>query len=211
MRISFVFLFLGSLLTVGAFAAPRVDLATRTIRIADVAPNGNVYAFGVSREPRGDHTAVVPREVALSDTDGDGTVEWELEADIARRSIWLAVDRSTGEATVAVPQGYPVTELDLTGEHLKKDVTRAVAQIAVPGTLVEVVVVRPGSGVWRATIGLHSASDETRDRGKVTVSTAKLQARVGTTDPAPKHLKKGDVVFFLDSYSATYGLIRVGE
>ena len=192
-------------------ASPRVTFEASTISISDVSAKGSVYAFGVAREPRGDHTSVVPRETILSDDDADGIVTWTLPAGVAVRSIWVAVDLTSGSASVATPPGYEAKNVDLTDVHLKKDATEAVARLAFPGTLVEIVVIRPGAGVWRETVGLHGPQDETTDSEKVTISIAGLQPQAGTKGPAPEHLEKGDVVFFLDSYQGTYGLAIIGE
>jgi hypothetical protein len=192
-------------------ALPRLTFQNGTITVSGVTPRARVYAFGVTREPHGDDSSVIQRETVLSDDDGDGTVQWTLPIDVPKRSIWMAVDLESGAAAATGPPDYQTTRIDLTGEHLKKDASQSVSRIASPGALVEVVVVRAKGGIWRATVGWRGPADESKDPKTIGIATANLQPQAGTTEPAPKHLKKGDVVFVLDSYRATYGMATVGD
>jgi hypothetical protein len=205
------FLVLSILFGTTAAAMPAVSFQGRAITVSGVSLRARVYVFGVARELHGDYSSVIQRETVLSDDDGDGVVAWQLPIDVPHRSIWLAVDLQTNAAVAATPPGYAAARIELSGEHLKKDGSQAIAQISAPGALIEVVVVRANAGIWRGTVAWRGAGDEGKDPKKVTVSTTSLQPQQGTTDPAPKHLKKGDVVFFLESSRAMYGIATVGD
>jgi hypothetical protein len=131
--------------------------------------------------------------------------------DVPLRSIWMAVDMSSGAYGAASPAGYPATRVTLSSEHLKQTLGSDITQLAFPGTLVQFIVIRPGLGAWRGTAGLHGPDDEGTDSEKPALSILKLTGEDQTSGPAPKNLKKGDVVFAVNSFTAQYGIAQIGE
>ena len=184
---------------------------SNVISIGGATRNQPIYLFGIAREPRGYITSVQAYEARLIDESGTGTVSYPFDSKVRHRSIWVAVDLVSGSATAATPEGYKAEVVSLTDRHLKKDPAGAIAQLAADGVLVEFVVIRPGVGIWGQSVGSRGPADEGIEDGRVTVSVANLRPRGGTTDPPPQKLKKGDVVFVLDSFYAKYGLAVVGN
>jgi hypothetical protein len=202
------------LVTGAAFAAApqlAIGFSANTITVTGVAPAASVYLYGISRETAGGFVSVVPRNITLRDDDRDGRIDWRLDSDVALRSIWMAVDLTTGAYAAASPDGYPSTRVQLSSDHLKKSFGSDITQLAFGGTLVEFIVARPGTGAWRGMAGLHGPDDEGTDDQKPTLSVLKLKPEDDDSGPAPKNLKKGDVVFVVDSYRAAYGIAQVGE
>lgn len=184
-----------------------------SIEIAGVTPKANVYVYSLAREPKERTTHVVPRFTRLADDDGDGRVRWDLDVPLPWRSIWLAVDLSNGNYAVAAPPAYTrAHRVDLTSEHLKKDAAGEVQQMVFGGSMVEMIVVRPRTEmVWAATVTLRGTEDEATEPGRVALSALNLRPQPPATEPAPKSLKKDDVIFLLNSFKAEYGVARVGE
>jgi hypothetical protein len=190
--------------------APTMTIGASSIVVSGITPKASVYAFGIAREKSGYFVNVVPRQITLRDDDGDGSVEWAIGSAIDFRSIWMAVDLSNGQYVAAAPQAYGATRVPLSDQHLRgagADVT----QLAFPGTFVELLVVRPGTGAWRSVVGLHGPQDEGNDADKITVSTLRLEPQGDNHEPGPRQLKKDDVVFFVNSSRAEYGIVRIGE
>lgn len=209
-------LFVSVLLSVVSFhsaaaqQAPVMTLGADSIVITGLTPKASVFAFGVAREKLGYFVDVVPRQVTLRDDDGDGRVEWPIEHGVALRSIWMAVDLTNGRYVASAPAEYGATRIALSDQHLKKfggDVTK----LAFPGTFVEFLVVRPEVGAWRSVAGLHGPQDEGTDEDRITVSTLRLEPQGDNHQPPPDKLKKDDVVFFVNSARAEYGIVRIGE
>lgn len=188
---------------------PVMTFDKETIAIAPVEKKASVYCFGISREPKGYYTHVMTHETLLQD-DGGGSVLWNVGA-YSVRSIWFAVDLSTGAWVASHPVNYPASAIDFEGKNLKKDVAGDVTQLAFDGWAVDLVVVRPGTGVWGSSINSGGSKDEGKETGRVTISTLQLEPRAGTTAEAPKKLRKGDVVFALDSFRATYAVAVIGD
>ena len=182
-----------------------------SVSVGGALPSHPIYLFGIAREARTYITRLQPYETRLLDTNGVGKVDFAFKRARSWRSIWFAVDLISGAATAGAPPEYLSNRITLSGKELKKDVGGEIAQIAADGALVEFVVVRPGVGVWGELVASQGPLDEGSDNNKVTLSVFKLQPLAGTIEAAPKKLKKGDVVFILDSFHARYGVGRVGD
>jgi hypothetical protein len=204
-------LVLSLFLASAALAAPAIQFESNRIIVSGVTPKSQVYAYSLSREATGTFSNMVPRETVVSDDDGDGVVTWVIEKEIATRSIWLAVDLASGTPAVATPGGYDAKRIELTDVNLRKEFGSGVGQLAFGGDFVEFVVVRPSGGVWRAIASRGGPADEGADPERATISIEKLERRAGTTESAPKHLRRGDVVLMLNSFRAEYGVITIGE
>ena len=201
--------------TFAATAPPSltVNFAAQAVEIAGVTPKADVYLYSVAREPKEWTTDVVRRHTRLTDDDGDGRVQWDLGVALPWRSIWLVVDLSNGSYTVAAPPAYTrAHRIELTSAHLKKDVSGEVQQMAFGGSMVDMIVVRPRTAmVWSTMLTLRGTEDESTEPGKVALSAFNLRPQEPGSEPAPKALKKDDVIFLLNSFKAEYGVVRVGE
>ena len=197
----------------GAQSPQTLSLAfsDHSISVRGTLPSQPVLLFGLAREARNYITRIQPYEKQLLDASGSGQVSYDFNRAGSWRSIWLAVDLTSGAAIAGAPPEYPTTNVPLTGKELKKDVGGEIAQIVADGSMVQFVVVRPGIGVWGELAFSQSSLDEGTDNNKVTLSVSKLQPMAGTTAAVPKKLKKGDVVFVLDSFHARYGMATVGD
>jgi len=200
----------------GAQPAPQtlsLVFNDHSISVRGTLPSQPVLLFGLAREARNYITRIQPYEKQLLDANGSGQVSSDFDRAASWRSIWLAVDLASGAAVAGGPPEYRTTSIALTGKELKKDAGGEIAQIVADGSMVQFVVVRPGVGVWGEMALSQSSLDEGTDKNnnKVTLSVLKLQPMAGTTAAVPKKLKKGDVVFVLDSFHARYGVATVGE
>jgi hypothetical protein len=170
-----------------------------------------VYIFSFAREPRGYYTSEVERDVKLADDNADGVVVWTFTGPIPPRSVWFAVDMTSGASAAEALPGYPAERMDLGTDHLKNEVGGEIPTLAAAGSLVDFVVVRPGTGIWSAMVGSRGPADEGAEDGKVTISTFKLTPRLDTAPTAPTKLKKGDVVFIINTFNSNYGIATVGQ
>jgi hypothetical protein len=189
---------------------PLLVFGSNTVSVTGVTPGADVYLFGVAREALGYYNHIVPRELILHDGAKAGRVDYALGRSVPLRSIWFAVDLASGLPVAGTPPGYTAVPIQLDGRHLKRDTNGDIARLAYAGTLVDIILVRPGDGVWGASIGLHSANDEGSDERDVEASVLQFTSRVGTAAAAPAKLKNGDVVFLMNSYTAQYSYAVIG-
>jgi hypothetical protein len=187
-----------------------LSFTTNSITVSGVSPKATVYGFSLAREPQIGHNKIVPREILLTEN-GGGQVVWALPPPVPLRSIWFFVDLSTGAYGTGAPPGYPAVRVPLTDAHLKKDIGGDVDRFSLSGTLVEFIVVRPRVGAWSTLMVYRDPLDQADDPHKETISVLDLKPALSNTEPPPKKLKKNDVVFLMDSFSATYGAARIGD
>jgi hypothetical protein len=192
-------------------ASLQLSFGPDHVTVTGVKPGADVYLFSVAREPKGYYNSIVYRESTLHDTAKLGRVDFPLGQALPARSIWFAVDLSSGTAVSGAPSGYGARAVPLDEHHLKQDFNGDVTSFYFEGAAVDVIVVRPGTGIWGATtVGLGSPTDDRLDKHGVSISVVKLEPRAGTTVAAPSKLKNGDVVFMMNSYKATYAFAVVG-
>lgn len=197
-------------------APPSVQTLTMTfsrnaIVIGGVVRSQPIYLFGVVREARGYFNRIQSYDARLVDDAGTGTVSYGFDAERSLRSVWVAVDLVSGAAVSGHPGEYPAAPMAAPDQRIKKNQAGELAQLSSLGTLADFLLVRPGAGIWSQTAGSRGPLDEGDEHGKVTISASALQPRAGTSDPPPRTLKKGDVVFAVDSFHATYALSIVGD
>jgi hypothetical protein len=188
----------------------QLAFSATSVTATGAARGAEVYAFSVAREQGQGLVNVVPREVRLAAAN-DGSASWTFPGSLPVRSLWLFVDLTTGAYGSAAAPGYPGHQLPLTDQHIKKNAAGELAQLVFDGSVVEVILVRPGVGIWRAAVASGGALDESNEPRKAAISSVKLTPGAGTTAAAPSSLKKDDVVFLANSFTASWVVTRVGE
>jgi hypothetical protein len=200
-----------------AFAAPppaqtlTMTFSRNAIVIGGVAQSQPIYLFGIAREARGYINRIQSYEARLVDNTGTGAVSFAFDGERSFRSVWVAVDLVSGAAVVGHPAEYPASPMPAPDQRIKKNAGGELVQLSALGTLADFLLVRPGAGIWSQTAGSSGPLDEGKEHGKVTISATSMQPRGGTSDPPPRTLKKGDVVFAVDSFHATYSLTVAGD
>ncbi|MFL6193493.1 MAG: hypothetical protein ACJ75H_04940 [Thermoanaerobaculia bacterium] len=192
-------LFLLLFLPTSLLAAPAVSFEGSTVKAAGITPAGKVVFFSVSREGQRARLRMTSREEIVEDSDKDGVVELDLGQPTPFRSIWAAVDLASGEYTIASPSGYAPTVLEFPVAGLRRP-----AGAGKPDRLddrrysLEVLVVRPGQGAWRQSLGDGDPDDQDHAaNGRVEWAVAKGRAIHGGP-AAPDGFDPGDVIIAID-------------
>lgn len=129
------------------------------------------------------------------DSDSNGIVE--LTAPVVPASVWIVVDYATGEYAVARPDGTPVVPVLNNGRGWG----RGRVDLDFPLTDVDVLLVRPGAGVWtlRAMQGGPLDQDHRGD-GNLRIALADMQKIVGSQPTAHAALP-GDLLIAIEPTS----------
>ncbi|MGH2627335.1 MAG: hypothetical protein ACRDHY_11870 [Anaerolineales bacterium] len=181
-------------------ASGTVTLAfdERAVVASGLTAGGQVAWFGVAREPVNFGAAVVRREALLADEDADGKVRFELDRAVPFRSIWVAVDLTSGESAIGTPAGYPLRPLKLGVNAFLSRGLGKVDLFTESRDFLQVFVVRPKSGAWVLSAVDGSAEDQDGPaNGSVTLDTLLLEP-VGKSPPAPDGFAKDDVFVAID-------------
>jgi hypothetical protein len=182
----------------GGPKVPEIAFQSKSVIIDGITAKGQVALFSVAREVADDDVATIVRKSEMkTDEDGDGKVQLDLDGNVPFRSIWVAVDVTTGRCAVAAPEGYPLRQVAWRGRGLGRDNARA-DRVEDLRPYADVILVRPEKGAWRATVGDGGAlDDDGAADGKVAAALDHLKPVTGTAEP-PQRFEARDVVFLID-------------
>ncbi len=181
-----------------ASAQPRLEFAETTVSAVGLTPGGQVLWLGAMREIKG-WVPTLQRVRTLAVADGSGRATFDLAGNVPVKTILAAIDLATGSFAVATPPAYPnVVGVPFPSGGLSFDEAGAATTLRFDGESLDLVVVRPGVGVWsgRATDGGPSDLDRQRDQS-VEISLIALAALGDTTAPLAG-ARQGDIVLGID-------------
>jgi hypothetical protein len=198
--------------SLGQASSPPLDVAFagNALVISGLRPSGTVAVFGVVREAKPYHVAVRRVDHVLADTDGDGRVSFAVTTTLSDRSVWIAVDTSTGAFGVASPDIQPLVRIGRNelsfpgrglGELLHLDINRAI---------VDVLVVRGGRGAWKGRLVDGGASDADRKVNNFARLQFDTLARLSGQDQSIPHALPGDTIVLVDPTSLHLLAGRIG-
>jgi hypothetical protein len=190
---------------------PAITFQKSSVTMAGVTARGQVVGFSVGREVAEDDVAtVVRRSQVLTDDDGDGKVQWDLGRDVPLRSIWVAVDLATGQVAAAAPEGYPLRQVDWRGLGIVRGDPRS-DRVEDARSFAEVLLVRPGVGAWRLTVGDGSdADDDGLPDGKLAAALDRMKPVDGTAEP-PSRFDPRDVLVLVDPNRMELTVVQAGN
>lgn len=185
-------------------AAPELTFDERSVTVSGATAGGSVAVFGVSHGFNGFTTYYLRNDELLVDEDGDGSVRMELELPLSSvRSVWAAVDMTSGELGLAAPERAEV----LAGEMPSGAVSAEGDDVTAPAQRWAYALwVRPGrnagsgSGAWGAIVGDGGARDgDGLENREVRVSASSFAPidRESEERP-PERLESGDLVLVVD-------------
>lgn len=193
-----------------ATGSPVIAFEGSAVVVRGVTPGGSVVWFSVAREHPHWLTRVVRRDAVLPDSDGDGVVRFELKEPVPRRSIWTAVDLTTGAYATATPQDVARLEVHPAADSLRRSPLGVVEALQDARGFLEILLVRPGQGAWAQSVGDGGASDSSGlPDGRVQASFASMRP-IESSKAAPGQLAPGDVVIGVDPESLEFYGTRVG-
>jgi hypothetical protein len=191
-----------------------VQFLDEAIVIGQVTRGGSVAVFGVAREMTDGHPPLprlVRRVEVISDDDRDGIVRLELGKPVPHVAMWTFVDVGTGASASLPSPGYEPAHLDLTEQLLKQDNAGQLKKLDLPFAEIDMLLVRPGTGVWRLNTGKYSQADENKHPDKPMRLDVEAMLPVGNSPAAPHNFKPGDVLAIIDPRWMQYGLVEVGK
>ena len=189
----------------------QLRLGTDSLAVTGVSAGAKVAFFGIARDVDPDDVATIRRTAeVVGDDDGDGQVALDLKRPVARRSVWIAVDLASGDSDAAAPEGFRLKKVNFRGRGLAaRSDGRDVIEEDRP--LVELLVARPGVGVWTARLGDGGPDDEDGAAdGKLAAALDHMEPLAGTRTPAPAQFEKDDVVVLVDPNALEMTLVKVG-
>lgn len=192
-----------------AGSAPALTFSDQGVAGSGFSPGGQVVWFGLTKDVVA-YEVTFTRVQQVAAVDGTGQTVFDLGRPLPQRSLWAAVDLTSGAYVIATPPGFPLVETALPAAALASGPLGDQLTDAVDSS--EILLVRPGQGVWGATVGRGGDLDESlpTDPG-LKISLAQL-APILTSDPVPPQKVTANdllVLFHPDTMSAAVVLVGV--
>ena len=171
-------------------ASPAISFDSTHVVATGFHSGRDVIIFGVATAP-GPYFSRMLRFTDTLVADAAGAARYEVADGVPDHSIWFAIDAQTRDYAVAAPHGTPLrptlnTPSALPGLDAGKDA------IAVDRRLEDLLIVRPGGGVWTGSCGRNSPKDLNRGKG------GGMQVPVAQMTAAPKTVGRSSVVLRSD-------------
>lgn len=189
---------------------PVVTLSGSAVTVTRLVPGSSLALLAVAKESAYYMARVVSRQELLRDEDRDGQVQYVPPSGVAFRSIWIVVDITTGDLSMAWPDGFSPIEMRQGGKGRGKPVEVIANTLDIGRTSATLLVVRPGIGAWASRLreGTEADADKKSDR-RIRVDLSKLRPLSEDMGKAPLALDKGDVVAVLDAATLQYWTSRI--
>lgn len=188
---------------------PSVVIEDRAVIASNLTAGGSAVLFAVARESNGYSAALRRWEAILHDDDGDAVVRLELDREVPWKSIWIAVDLSSGELGVATPDGFPLREQVFPAGAIRAGAGGRLVHLVDRRGYGELLLVRPGENAWRLSLANGGAEDaDGVNDDSLTARLDRLRAIDGAAPP-PEELAAGDVVVMIDPHQLDYYAARL--
>jgi len=186
-----------------------IEIGSSSVTAAGMTPGGAVAWLAVSRERPQWVTTV--RQWVTADTvaDASGHAILRVGSDVPVKSIWIAVDVTTGAFAASSPPAYPwrtQVPFPSAGVATAPGGT-GIASIRDEHDDLEVLVVRPKAGAW--ALAAHHDDPESKGTAGTLVSVTRLTPLKGSPQ-APAHLLPGDVIVAIDPERMEYFAQQLG-
>ena len=120
-------------------------------------------------------------------------------------------DLTTGAVAAAAPEGYPLRRVSWRGGGIARGNPRA-DRVEDARAFAEVLLVRPGQGAWRLTVGDGSdLDDDGKPDGKLAAALDRMEPLAGTSAPPPSRFDPRDVVVLIDPNRMELTVVQAGN
>ena len=192
-------------------AAPlAVAIDGSQVNVTGATPGGKVVFIGIGRFVRGYSVTVRRMDKIVTDDDGDGKVVLDIGEKIPWKTVFVAIDFTSGRFGQATPAGFPLLPIKFKKEFMVAN-NGQLDHLVIEHKFLDMLLVRPGVGVWTQLLGDGTPFDDgPRGDGKAVGNPAKSVA-VGIEAPPPKKFDKGDVLVLIDSRRMQSYAVEVGS
>lgn len=185
-----------------------VRLKDKSLTAIGCKPGGNVVWFGVYKEPHKFALRSVKVQQVIP-ADKDGLAVLTLSKTIPVRSVWVAVDMTTGAIGIGIPTGGVAEPFADASVAMSKVLGER--KIFTSRALVDLLLVRPHVGAWSLRTGDGFQDDEDRkNNGVLSAGFDRLKSLSGVV-PSPPIFVKDDVIVMLDPGTLEYLAQKIGE
>ena len=176
---------------------PRISFEEKAVVATGLTPGGTAAWFGVQRRVDADFSGEIVRLWDAGMVGADGSARIDLPTPVSPRSLWTAVDVTSGEFDVAAPSGYRIARPEKPG-RLRAGQGAEPDDIEDERPYLAGLVVRPGDGAWAFSGGDGGPRDEDgQNDGRVRFAMDKLDPLPGSP-AAPAKARGTDLWIVVD-------------
>ena len=192
-----------------AVAQLSMSFGTTDVTVSGMTKGGEAALVSLSRDTQGWVASVTPMSALLSDDNGDGSETYVLASQLVKRSVWVAVDVSTGE-TIVVSPGF-------SGRQSKIDPSQAI-QMGKGGlysllldqrAVLDLTVVRPQRGAWHIRAWDGGTNDSDLDPNGTIQVDAQAMTPMARSHGVLADFQVGDILVGLDHTNLEYYAVAV--
>lgn len=190
---------------------PPLSAAVRDgeIVVSNVDAGGEIVLFSLARDADRNGIRVRSRTIVLRDKTTSGVIHFKPAEGVVLRSVWIAIDLSSGAYATVAPPSYPLSIAKLPPSAFNKDSSGEIASLDSDLPRLKLLVVRPRKGAW--VLYAHKGGSGDHGNGRQMRLEFGDAVSVSGTDAAPKHLIPGDVVAAIDPGHLDVFLAEIGK
>jgi hypothetical protein len=183
-------------------AVPAVTFDSTHVVATGFHSARDIIIFGVGTGP-GPYFLRMLRFTDTLVSDSSGTVKFEIPDGVPDRSVWFAVDSQTRDYAVGSPRPA-LLRPSLNRPGIRHGAQGEADSIDLDRRLMDLLVVRPGSGVWTGSCGRNSLKDLNRGKsGAMQLSAGEMTAAPKSTG-RPSTILPSDLIVIIDSETLEY-------
>lgn len=208
--------FLAAMLAVTAAADQKqpgqslnVAIEGAKVTVQGATPGGKVVFFGIGRFVKQYRVTVRRMDKTVADDDHDGKVVLDIGEAIPWKTIFAAVDFTSGRYGMATPAEFPLVPIRFDKEIMVAN-NGQLDRLIVEYRFLHLLIVRPGVGVWAQILGDGNKFDDDGPGNSKVVSDISKSIALGDKVPAPKKYEKGDIVVLIDPNRMQSFTVEVG-
>jgi hypothetical protein len=183
-------------------ASPAITFESNRVTANGFHAGREVILFGVGTAP-GPYFVRQLQYTQTLTADANGSVSYEIADGVPRRSVWFAVDAQTRDYAVAAPATSAARPLlappaSVAGSQGATDLLSINAELA------DVLIVRPGVGVWTGSCGRNSRKDGNRGKSGAMHLPLDQIASTSKTKGHPDVILPSDLIIVVDGETLLY-------
>lgn len=206
-----VCLLVAGAMKLSAAPKPNIRFEARAIVAQGIAAHGSVLLLGIAHEPQPYALRTREYALALHDDDGDGVVRLTLKGEVPSESVWVVVDMSSGEYSVAEPGNGKLHIKPLKAPQLVRRGSDRSAKVVADSEFVKFWIVRPGVGAWIRTVedGGRGDADQGGD-GKAAGRLDEFEP-IGRAPAAPTDFQRDDIILAIDPVNLALAEVKLRD
>lgn len=176
---------------------PSITFSAGALHATNITVGGEVVIFAALIDRYRGLPSLARHLEVVGDADGDGAITFTPRV-MPESSVWAVVDFASGRYAISSPAGDDVKLTNLTQDAWRT----GSSDLELRRDYLEVLVVRPGVGVWSSRAAEGGANDHDGSRNTVLrTRLAQMTPLVGTAMPQPPVVIPRDVMIAFDPHS----------